>query len=67
MLTLCCPVCALVQEEKEVVRRTTATQPPPAGYMAQAPMHMPVQAAPMQVHMQQLQPPQQRQQQHRVG
>ncbi|KAK7915123.1 hypothetical protein PG985_012826 [Apiospora marii] len=51
MLTLCCPVCALVQEEKEVVRRTAqqaVQQPPPTGYMAQPPMHM----SPMQVQMQ---------------
>lgn len=67
MLTLCCPVCALVQEEKEVVRRTAQQQPvqqqlpPPAGYMAQPPMHM----SPMQVQVQmQMQSPQQ--QQHRV-
>ncbi|KAK8071670.1 hypothetical protein PG996_005018 [Apiospora saccharicola] len=67
MLTLCCPVCALVQEEKEVVRRTARRQvqqpPPPTGYMAQPPMHMPNMQVPMQAQMQ---PPQQQQQQHMV-
>lgn len=51
MLTACCPVCALVQEEKEVVRRSSAAQQQaPAGYTAQAPMQVPVQ---MQMQMQQ--------------
>ncbi|KAK8852244.1 DUF614 domain protein [Apiospora arundinis] len=51
MLTLCCPVCALVQEEKEVVRRTTQQQAAPTGYIAQPQMQVPVQMQmPMQVH-----------------
>ncbi|KAK8123057.1 PLAC8-domain-containing protein [Apiospora sp. TS-2023a] len=66
MLTLCCPVCALVQEEKEVVRRIAQQQvqqpPPSTGYMAQPPMHMPIMQVPMQAQMQ-MQPTQQQQQQ----
>lgn len=42
--TMCCPVCALVQEEKEVVRRTTGTLPGPpnqsSGYVLQPQMQM---------------------------
>jgi hypothetical protein len=39
--TMCCPVCALVQEEKEVLRRTTGAAPAQnAGYVPETQMQM---------------------------
>lgn len=40
-LTMCCPACTLVQEEKEVIYRTSGAQS--KGYVAQPPMQPPIQ------------------------